>query len=413
MATQNTVSQPAKSFSTIVQQEKTQTRDQGIILDAIEGYTVEEYAIALAKVINPKDILYVSRINGSRICFYLSNKQLVDTLLEKKTKLIIGNEHLEIKSLVSKAPRIIISNVQPCIPTSLITEELNKLNVFPISRISTMKAGIQSSALSHLLSFRKQMYVRPEDVCKIPAHMRITHESVNFWIYFSSEKMTCFKCKEEGHLAKYCKNLETTISQNIPETQVQGNTPEVTTDSTSFPKNNDNQDIEEKDASTTMITTGGFKRPYCSSTSTSSIRENDEDRANLKSNNSKIKQAKKKIKENAEYITDYVKQLEPVRNYLESNVDKYPLSYDQFRKFLVNTRGKSNVIETARSYTSDLRALIGMLADTYVHLNERNIKNRITRIRNILQENEESITGFLTDDSVHTDDDHSENASCK
>ena len=84
MATQNTVSQPAKSFSTIVQQEKTQTRDQGIILDAIEGYTVEEYAIALAKVINPKDILYVSRINGSRICFYLSNKQLVDTLLEKK-----------------------------------------------------------------------------------------------------------------------------------------------------------------------------------------------------------------------------------------------------------------------------------------------------------------------------------------
>ena len=46
MASQSTVTPETQSFSAIVRQEKTPTRDQGIIVDAIEGHTVEEYAIA-------------------------------------------------------------------------------------------------------------------------------------------------------------------------------------------------------------------------------------------------------------------------------------------------------------------------------------------------------------------------------
>ena len=56
MATQPTVSKIATSFANIVQQEKTLSRDQAIVIDAVEGHSVEEYAVSLAKTINPKDI---------------------------------------------------------------------------------------------------------------------------------------------------------------------------------------------------------------------------------------------------------------------------------------------------------------------------------------------------------------------
>ena len=355
-------------------------------------------------MVNPKDILYVSRISGARICFYLSNKQLVDRLIENKATVKINNEDLEIKPLVSKAKRIIISNVQPCLPTSLIVEELNKLNISPISRITTMKAGMQSSVLSHLLSFRKQVYLAPEDVPKIPPHMRITYENVNYWIYFSSEKMICFECKEEGHLAKYCKNIEKTLTQNIPGSQVHETTHAVISESEPILEGNENKDHTATNAQAILTTPGGFKRPYCSSTSNSSNQEISENRDALRGKSTKVMQAKKKAKETTGDTTDYVDQLEPARNHVESNIDKYPISYNKLREFLVNTRGKSNVIETALMYTNDLKSLHVMLTDVYVHLNQRNIKSRITRIRNILHENDENVSGFLTDDSSHADD---------
>ena len=296
MATQPTVSKIATSFANIVQQEKTLSRDQAIVIDAVEGHLVEEYADSLAITINPKDMLYVSRISGSRICFYLSSVQLANKLIDDNIKIKIGGEDLRIKPLVSKSIRIIISNIQPCVPISLIEEELNKLNIFPTSRITTMKAGIHSSIVGHLLSFRKQMYVHPEDLSKIPPSIRITHEKQNYWIYFSSEKLTCFQCQEEGHLARFCKNTDSISSENIASTQPVKNIADDIPASTSIANSCSIDSSMEEEVHLPSSSNAGFKRPHSSSTSSISNKEIEKNVAAFRGNNYKIKQVKKRQK---------------------------------------------------------------------------------------------------------------------
>lgn len=104
---------PMASYTSIVHQEKVLSGELAIVIDSIDNHTLEEYAIELAKIVIPKDILYVSRISQGRICFYLKSKEIVDKLTseEKKISLKIGEYTLAIRTLVSKAKRVIVSNV--------------------------------------------------------------------------------------------------------------------------------------------------------------------------------------------------------------------------------------------------------------------------------------------------------------
>lgn len=103
-------------------------------------------------------------------------------------------------------------------------------------------------------------------------------------------------------------------------------------------------------------------------------------------NNLEIKQSAKKIKENpsVQKTTNYSSQLEPAKEFLECNMSKYPLDFDKLVAFLESTRGKSNIIEIANMFTSDLETLKDMLTDIYKYLTNRSIKYKITRIRNQL-----------------------------
>lgn len=384
--TQNATSKV--SFAKMVQQEIVPTREQAIVFDSIEGHTVEEYTIALAKIVTPKDIHFVSRISHGRICFYLSSKDLVDRLVDKNTKINIGNKLLGVRPLITKTKRIIISNVQPCVPCSVIESELKKLDIVPVSPITTMRAGIYLPEMSHILSFRKQMYIKPDDFPKIPNNMQITHENVNYWIYLSAEKLTCFHCKEEGHLAKYCKNAEnisTQQSSESPDTRVKENV---------LLNQNSSSEIAdghlEEDVYPSLPYTRN-KRPLSSSASTASKQTAFTvtlDKTGKYENNSK----KKKTEFQLDNKINFVKLLEPAKEYLSSNVNKHPISYDKFLEFLEITYGKSkdNIMKIALTYTNDREALHNMLTDTYGYIDDRSLKSRITRIKKILINPEDS-----------------------
>lgn len=129
---QKNVSQTA-NYSTIVEQGSFPTKEQAIILDAIEKISVHEYTVAIGKIVKPENILYVSRISNSRICLYLSSKELVANLCDNNTQVNIGNTNLSIRPLISKSKRIIISNVCPIIPHSVIETELKRLDINPVS----------------------------------------------------------------------------------------------------------------------------------------------------------------------------------------------------------------------------------------------------------------------------------------
>ena len=66
------------SYAQITQQIQTPTNEQAIVLDAIEDVPVHDYARAIGKIIPPINIKFISRISHSRVCMYLSSKQIAD-----------------------------------------------------------------------------------------------------------------------------------------------------------------------------------------------------------------------------------------------------------------------------------------------------------------------------------------------
>ena len=386
MAPMENKSAPMPSYTSIVQQEKVLSRDLAIVIDSVENHTLEDYAVELARIVNPKDILYVSRISQARICFYLRNKEIVQNLTKEdnKTTLKIGEHTLAIRTLVSKAKRIIVSNVQPCIPTSLIQQELNKLDIHPVSSITSIKAGIHRPELGHLMSFRKQLYINPEDLDKIPTNLKISHDNVNFWIYFSTEKLSCYLCHEEGHLAKYCKNSEINTTTNQESSPTRQFIENIDIDSTALASHT----LQDTRASIfpPIPTSPALKRlrsptASSSSSSTSPLPNINDGKESF------IKPSLKKKKEKIEKPSNYSNHLLPAKEFVECKENNFPLSFDDLVAFLENTRGKTNITDIAKLFTTDLMQLSDMLTGIYNHLTNRSIKSKITRIRNVLSNN--------------------------
>lgn len=45
---------------------------------------------------------------------------------------------------------------------------------------------------------------------KLLAFIQIPFEGTNYWIYLSSEKLSCFVCNQEGHISRHCVNIQKT-----------------------------------------------------------------------------------------------------------------------------------------------------------------------------------------------------------
>lgn len=245
------------------------------------------------------------------------------------------------------------------------------------------------TGFEHILSFRRQMYVKEEDIAKIPNNLQVNYDDTNYWIYFSTEKPACFICKEEGHLAKHCKNFENTEHTletsdeaakiaGVPQTSA---TPTVTT--TTVNKGLDQDSLNNPLSKETQIT--GDKRIHSSSDSTSnaSVKEQQNKKITDADNFTLVKSTKKKLKAANPYTPEKVKEfLQPALQHITDNVNKYPLNIEKFTQLISDTYGKSNIEEIALKYTSDLNALSSMLYDIHGLIVERKIKTRLTRIRN-------------------------------
>lgn len=210
------------SYAQMIQNIQVPTKEQAIVLDAVDGLSVSTYTLAIGKITEPANIKYISRISNGRVCIYLNSKETADTLIGRKVN--IGPHSLEIRPLVTRAKRIIISNACPIIPNETILWALAQVNVTPCSQITYIRAGINEPGFSYVLSFRRQMYVNPEDLQKLPPSICINLGGTKYYIYLSAEKMTCFVCNEEGHTAKHCQNVNTTAETQIENLDIETTT---------------------------------------------------------------------------------------------------------------------------------------------------------------------------------------------
>lgn len=134
-----TDSQTPKNFNKMESQQMNYTtatknlyfpkKDQAIIIDALEGFSIRDYIKEITKIINPANIRFISRISNNRICIYFATKEIANDLVEKTKTIMLGNSSIQIRPLISKARRIILSNVCSLISHENIEKILNQINI--------------------------------------------------------------------------------------------------------------------------------------------------------------------------------------------------------------------------------------------------------------------------------------------
>lgn len=144
------------------------TKEQAIVMDSTTDAHIQDYIHSIAAFVKPELIKFASRISINRVCIYLANKQLIEELVTKHSKIKVNNSILQIRPLITKSARVVMSNVCPIIPHTVIENELTKLGIKLRSTISFLRVGLQNPAFNHILSFRRQAYITPQDKQKLP-----------------------------------------------------------------------------------------------------------------------------------------------------------------------------------------------------------------------------------------------------
>ena len=161
------------NFASAAAMEKTPSREHAIVFNSIDGVPQIQYILAIGKIVQPNNIKFVSRISNNRFCIFLSNKHILDNLMQTTNHINIQDHEIQIRRLINPAKRFIISNVCPSIPNQVIVDSLKNMDIVPISQITHLKAGINVEGYEHILSFRRQIYINHEDISKLPSSLLI------------------------------------------------------------------------------------------------------------------------------------------------------------------------------------------------------------------------------------------------
>ena len=331
----------------------------------------------------------------------MSSKELADNLVDNNVKITIKEHVIGIRHLFTNNKRIVLSNVQPFIPSNIIEQELSKHGIYPMSKIQKIKAtAVSTPGYSHVLSFRRQMYIKPEDISRLPETLKINFEDSNFRIYLSTDKVICFLCKEEGHLQKDCQNVSPTFPHlDTVQNPLKDESPKAkfTTENEITVQHDQVQSEIMKNQMPPPITT---KRAHSSNSSNS-----DSTKSHVnpkKTNNDALKQASKKVKTINHTIEEVREKLEPAKKFIIDNSDNTSIDFDCISNFILDTYGNSDIKTVLTSYSFDQMNLYQYLTELNKFVSNRHMKSKVTKIRNKLQWlNENEGNDMIQSDESH------------
>lgn len=186
--------------------------DQVIVMNSVDEIKQIQYIIALNNITDATNIISASRISNNRFCIFLKGQQIANDIINNHSAIYIDNIVIPIRKLINPSKRIILSNVYLAIPNLIIIEALVNLDIKITFPITALKAGFQLDKFAHITSFRRQLYINPEDFSKLPGSVAITSDNTTYRIFITDDIVTCFLCKRTGHVSSSCK----TTYQVIP-----------------------------------------------------------------------------------------------------------------------------------------------------------------------------------------------------
>lgn len=78
-----------------------------------------------------------------------------------------------------------------------------------------LRAGFNIEGFKHIMSFKRQIFVKPDDFENKPTSIIINYEDITYRIFINDDTVTwMFPCKLKGHISNQCPNLKTQIVQN-------------------------------------------------------------------------------------------------------------------------------------------------------------------------------------------------------
>ncbi|KAF0755780.1 DNA replication licensing factor MCM4-like [Aphis craccivora] len=179
--------------------------NKAIVFQAIDGQS---------KFTAPANIISTSRISKNRFCIFFNNQNTANELVKNHQKIVVNNEEITIRKLINPFKRITLSNVYPVIPDNTIIKALHEIGVRTTSAVFPLRTVSSSELFAHVTSFRRQIYINPEDHYKLPGSLVIKQEETSFHIFITDDTLTCFVCNQNGHIFSSCRynteiNLET------------------------------------------------------------------------------------------------------------------------------------------------------------------------------------------------------------
>lgn len=375
-------------------------KELAILLNIVEELKLHDYVVAVGNIIGPKNITFASRISNNRVCIYLNSVNLVNMIVENHSNVVINGYDISIRKLITPARRLLISNVCPSIPNNVIENTIRSIGLRPVSPMSFLRAGLTGDEYNHILSFRRQIYVQPDDAVEFASSMIIKYEEVNYRIYLTYDSLTCFICKKANHIARYCPTANASAQGNIvnnPQSsqyEIQGTGP--------IQSNNMNVDLQVPDTDlTTKSATGepleDIPRLPCkragSQISDASLPTNDNQERptsvefvaplprNQDPSDSNSRQNKRLKKSNSTEDIKVEELMLPVKKLIDESPSISTLNFNQLVDFFENVHGSPDIVSIAQLYTSDFKGLISTLNNIYPLLSHRTLKARCTRIK--------------------------------
>lgn len=296
------------------------------------------------------------------------------------SSITINNQDIQARRLITPASRITLSNVCPTIPHGTLEIELKKLDLNLVSPVTFIKIGVSNPEYGHIFSFRRQVFTSPlSPESNIPESFTLTYENTLYRIFVSVDGLTCFKCKQPGHIAVNCCNAPSAPnSESPPKPSDKSSSSKKTTstkDSVEASQsivNSQNQHITNDLPSTPKKSEPAIKRTS-SDRETPEIAEEENPTNNIFVTPEKPPQKKQR--------PDFDALLKPAKVFINSYKPPFVLNFDQLVDLFANSYGSPHPDQIAINYTNALPLLCYMLHEINPHLKDRSIKTRCTKLR--------------------------------